>query len=68
MDGDGLSDLLISVGGGRGEGVGKWNDNLLFWGDETSDGDFRLVGGREAAVAAGVQCSNCSALIAEGAI
>lgn len=59
MDGDGILDLLISVGGGRGESVGKRNDNLLFWGEETSDGDVRLVGGREAAVAAGVQCSNC---------
>jgi hypothetical protein len=34
-------------------------DNILFWGEETTEGDFLLVGGREAADAAGVQCSNC---------
>ncbi len=59
MDGDGILDLLISVGGGRGAGVGERYDNLLFWGEEISKDDFRLVGGREAANAAGVQCSNC---------
>ena len=59
IDGDGILDLLISVGGGWGAGVGGIHDNMLFWGEETSEGDFRLVGGREAATAAGVQCSNC---------
>ena len=58
MDGDGLLDLLISVGGGRGEGVGEQQDNLLFWGDQ-GDNLPRLVGGREAAKAAGVECPNC---------
>mmetsp|Transcript_2510 Transcript_2510/g.4560 ORF Transcript_2510/g.4560 Transcript_2510/m.4560 type:complete len:760 (-) Transcript_2510:174-2453(-) len=62
MDGDGLLDLLISAGGGRG--TWDWdsvqNDNLLFWGDK-SQGDTlaRLTGGREAARAAGVECANC---------
>ena len=59
IDGDGILDLLISVGGDWGAGVGEIHDNMLFWGEETSEGDFRLVGGREAATAAGVQCSNC---------
>ena len=59
IDGDGVLDLLISVGGGRGAGVGENHDNILFWGEETSEGDFRLVGGRDAATAARVQCSYC---------
>ena len=60
MDGDGLLDLLISVGGGRGKSDSVQNDNLLFWGDK-SQGDTlaRLTGGREAARAAGVECANC---------
>jgi hypothetical protein len=59
MDGDGILDLLVSVGGGRGTASSFRNDNILFWGEETAGGDFRLVGGREAAVAAGIQCSDC---------
>ncbi len=60
MDGDGLLDLLISVGGGRGAKKSVRNDNLLFWGDRSPGEDTvtRLVGGREAARAAGVECAN----------
>lgn len=60
LDGDGHLDLLISVGGGRGRSkIGNKKDNVLFWGEETSEGNIRLVGGQEAAAAAGVGCSSC---------
>ncbi|KAL7494130.1 hypothetical protein ACHAWT_002993 [Skeletonema menzelii] len=60
MDGDGMLDLLISVGGGRGALDSVVNDNLLFWGNRSPGEDTlpRLVGGREAARAAGVECAN----------
>ena len=62
MDGDGLLDLLISVGGGWGALDSIVNDNLLFWGDrypgQGEDTVTRLVGGREAARDAGVECAN----------
>ena len=67
MDGDGLLDLLISVGGGKGAGVGVEYDNLLFWGSRGDDDNStapshtrqQLAGGREVARSAGVECPNC---------
>ncbi len=64
LDGDGINDLLISNGGGKGmiddEDVEEDFDNLLFWGEEVTDETsgqkvtiFR--GGRKAAREAGVE-------------
>jgi len=60
IDGDGLLDLLISVGGGRGALDSVRNDNLLFWGNQSQgeDTQARLVGGREAARAARIEGAN----------
>lgn len=60
MDGDGVLDLLISVGGGWGALDSIINDNLLFWGKRSQGEDTlpHLVGGREAARAAGIEVAN----------
>ena len=59
LDGDGILDLLISVGGDRGLGIGISFDNLLFWGESSFDGaSVHLKGGREAARRAKIEGEN----------
>lgn len=60
MDGDGVLDLFISVGAGMGALDSIRNDNLLFWGQRSQGEDTlpHLVGGREAARAAGIHGAN----------
>lgn len=56
IDGDGLKDLFLTTGGGRGKGTEYYFDNILFWGVATNSSlGFRLVGGRDAAAAAGLR-------------
>ena len=60
LDGGGILDLVISVGGGRGSRTGPSQYNLLFWGGSSLDGaSLYLSGGREAARRAKIEGENC---------
>ena len=55
IDGNGIKDLYLVTGGGRGVGNSADYDNALFWGvPDDSPLGYRLVGGREAAAKAGL--------------
>mmetsp|Transcript_47401 Transcript_47401/g.92480 ORF Transcript_47401/g.92480 Transcript_47401/m.92480 type:complete len:785 (-) Transcript_47401:88-2442(-) len=56
LDRDGKLDLLVGVGGGRGQGVGLHYESMLFWGVNAvvdPKSDLQFAGGRGDAINAG---------------
>jgi len=70
IDGDGITDLYVTQGGGSDS---EWStdsiksgyrDAMLFWGEIDADGNKKLRGGKEVAREAGLECNNCRGRIA----
>lgn len=62
LDRDGIIDLYVAQGANRGTDMSSHSENAVFWGEVDPVGGMqRLVGGRGAAKAAGMECSGCRA-------
>ena len=66
IDGDGITDLYVTQGGGsessewsRDPIASGYRDAMLFWGEIDADGNKKLRGGKEVSREAGLECNSC---------